>query len=764
MPRDGTVVETFTVEIDDEPVRGNRRRSKVSMLACDALLLVVEHVQIYALILSLSLAWPWPYDWIKVTSVAFFVNLDLWEFTKVHTVYESQTQAYEDPNNIPFSYLAYAIVWLSLAVLMPVVFAAVYLFSTRIPGYGPLDVIIFRAKLTRIFLLATQILTLPFGLTVARLVDCQIYTDTLTGEEQYRSIVLKDTLCWSATHFGILVPLATIALAYVVGLLFWMLFRIRRELISTPLCTCSTWETYHEQNVLLKETEYLHEVDLSWATHHYSLFSSFRRRWVWYRPFSLLIKVVIVGVYGGLFYLPIIQAIVLFSITAILSLTVLVLPPYRVRLFSFMLTFSIFANLCNLSLGMLLRLGVQNALLFGQNLVNSLLVINLAWCLVAFIWLTYIYLRSRKIIGKRLGPLWPVMPEMDSTNLFRDEHTEKFFKSLLNGRRLLEKCYSSTPFFAPVHELVRHIHIINVYSREAEVLEDPSHSSLWALLAEMVDTHSRLAPQSVYGMSAAGRVPHKIQRLMELMPALKKRLDQREYDFILWTPLKKRILFKLFAASTFVRRRNTRVKIPVQINYPHLSAHRASTLSFLKDDCEVYNEQFLIDIEKWEAQRKKSLFPSDDDPTTMIGALDSDRELYEDGLRFAEAHRQKRSYSIQSNTSVDRLLNEVENWQTLHQITSLGAAGPQEYDPEVDDHDVGLPGDVAPQAAAGPGRKSTRFPSSRLNVRFNLLDTITEQDGDPVQHRVGSAISSVGSGLSFNSTDRLIRGVEENFS
>lgn len=46
---DETVVETFAVKIDDEPVLANQKRSKVSMLAIDALLLVVEHIQVFRL-------------------------------------------------------------------------------------------------------------------------------------------------------------------------------------------------------------------------------------------------------------------------------------------------------------------------------------------------------------------------------------------------------------------------------------------------------------------------------------------------------------------------------------------------------------------------------------------------------------------------------------------------------------------------------------------------------------------------------------------
>lgn len=52
--------------------------------------------------------------------------------------------------------------------------------------------------------------------------------------------------------------------------------------------------------------------------------------------------------------------------------------------------------------------------------------------------------------------------------------------------------------FAPVHELERQIQIINSYCREAEYIRDPIHDSLWDLLDELIDTHDRLAPKSLF--------------------------------------------------------------------------------------------------------------------------------------------------------------------------------------------------------------------------------------------------------------------------
>ena len=744
----GSAVEMFAVEIDDELVRANQKRSKVSMLGSDALILAVEHIQIYALILSLSLAWPWSYDWIRVNSIVFFFNLDFWEFTKVHTVYGSQTQAYEDPNAVPFNYLAYAITWLLVAALVPSIFTICYFTIQRLPSYGPLDVILFRAKLTRVFIMVAQLLAIPFGVTAVRLLDCQHYTDVATGEQQFRSIVLRDTLCWSAAHLGIMVPLLLIAAIYFIVLPLWMIFSIRKQLVSPLFCTCNTWRT-HERNLLLKEAEYVQEIDITWAINNYSAFSSFRRPWVWFKPFSFFAKALILCIYGGLFYQQVVQTITLFVFVGVLLLMVLVLPVYRVQIFNFMFTFSIFINLCNLCLGMLLSLGVQSALLYGQNLINSLLVINLSWGLVATFWLTYIHFRSLKVVGKRLGPLWPVMPELDSTNPFRSEHTEKFFKALLSGRRVLEKCYSSTKFFAPVHELSRQVQIINAYCREAEVLEDPAHPSLWALLAEMVDAHSSIAPHSVYGTSTKDSVPHKVHQLMELVPALSRRLEQREYDFILWTPTKQRILLKLLSVATFLRRRTS---IPIVLSYPNLRMSRTSTLTFLSDDWEGSNDRFLVDIEKWEAMRKKSSYDNYYNRFPSIGSLQMDDktsevELWEDVHNAPGGHS---AWSNTSNSTVDRFLDEVDDWQAS-QFKHPGSNASREGG--LGEDEGGWPSSIL------AGRKSTRSPSNKFNVRFNL-DTISEQE-DQSQSRPSSILSSRAS--SCNSTDRLIKGVDEHF-
>ena len=650
----------------------------------------------------------------------------------MHTVYQSQTQAYADPNSIPFNYLAYAFFWIAIVLLSPVVYHTIYLIIARLPNYGPLDISLSRAKLTRAFIFIAQILAIPFGVAVVRHLACQNYPDPTTETEQLRSIIYRDTLCQSVRHLGITFPMVVLFILYFIAVPIWMAYNIHREVVSPLSCSYDSWWT-HERDLQLKEAEFVQGIDLTWSIRLYSLFSSFNRLWIYYRPLSFCVKAVILFVYGVLFYRQQVQVILLYMIVGILFLLVLVLPVYRVRIFNFMLTFSIFTHLCNLALGMLLSFEVQNALLYGQNLISFLLVINLSWGIFAAVWLAYIYLRSRRIIGKKLGPLWPVLPELDSTNLSRNKHTEKFFKALLNGRRILESCYSSTEFFAPVHELSRQIQIINAYCREAEVLKDPAHSSLWALLAEMVDAHSTIAPHSVYGTSVKGSVPHNVLQLMELIPAFRKRLEQREYDFILWTPSKRRILLKLLAVATFLRRRNMRINIPLDISYPNLRGSMNTPLS-LSDDGEGDNDRFIIDIDKWEAMRKKAS-PSNSNRFPSIGSLQTDDETYqvelwEDG-RSPSERRPKRSLSMQSissNGTVDRLLDEAENLQQESHSMHHEAPGPP-MPPHTSNKEENSKEERVVSPSILVGRRSTRSAGNRFNVRFSILDTITEQEG-----------------------------------
>ena len=740
-----TLVETFPVDTEDAgdtDIVGakQRRKRSVSLWLSDAILLCIEHVQLFALTLSMSLSWGWPLSWIRGTSFALLFNLDFWEFIKVHTVYQGRTHAFEDPNTIPFSYLGYALAWLAAATILPLLGGLAYLAISRVPYFSPVQTLLFRARLVRALVIVSQVLSVPLGLVVVRLFDCQHYATLGLNAPQHRSIVLKDTECWSGSHLGVLVPLLAASIFHFVVFPVWMIYRIRKELISPSLCACRTWRT-HEKYVLVKEAEYLLGLDIAWAINHYPLFSSFRRPWVWFRPFSFFAKAIILVLYGGLFYSLQYQVITIFVFVGVCWVAVVLIPVYRLYSFHLMLVFSMFINLCNLILGTLLALEVQNALLIGQNLVNALVVINTAWLFVAILWGTYLFLCSSKASSLRCRPVWPLLSELDVTTKRNSSHTQKFAKAILAARQVAERCYSSTQFFAPVHELSTQIQIINAYCREAEVLEDPMHPSLWGLLSELIDLHTELYPHSVFKTSTKEHIPQPVQELMRQMPYLRKRLEQREYDLSLWRPAKRRILLKLLAVATFMNNRSVRVRIRLDQS----SVARASTMSLLRDDTEQENDTFLQEVEQWEVARRTSA--SMKRPLRAVSHMPStssiELQATDAFVQGVEKWEKARKVSIQarptrnqnrkeSTQSTDAFVRDIEKWEKERRISIETRSNRLPRRPN------------RPSSTQSIPRPGTKQLNSKLSVRFNL-DTISEMEAEQTHYSSNSSSESTSS-------------------
>ncbi len=525
------------------PIKPQR---KINLWLSDAILLCTEHLQIYALILSLSLEWPWPRGWINGTSFAFLFNLDIWEFTKTLTVYAGIEDAIPDPSLVPFNYLGFSIAWILFLISAVALFAVLYALVPKVPFFNVVNGFLLQAKLVRLFAIIAQLFCFPFGLALVRLFNCQNSSGSNT-EIALRSIVIDDT-CFSSTHLGVLLPMIFVAIAYFIALPCCMIYIIRKQLLFPWIYTFKTCKEY-ESNLRLKEAEYKQGLDISWEVNHFYLFASFRRPWVWFCPLSYFFKGILLISYGLFFYWRQYQTIVIFALVGVAVITVSALPVYRLRSFNLMLVFSVIVNLCNLVLGMLLALGAQSSLLLGTNLNNALILINVTWLLVAIIWIAYLIISNLYFVRRKYGPFWPTLSELNWSSKQKSEHTLKYFKAIQAGRQVLERCYSGPALFAPVHKLSKQIQIINAYCREAEVIRDPTRVRLWALVNEMIDVYNHLTPLSVFRTDNI--LPH-IQQLMKMMPAFTKRLKERESELILLAPYKRNILLKLFVIATFL--------------------------------------------------------------------------------------------------------------------------------------------------------------------------------------------------------------------
>lgn len=176
------------------------------------------------------------------------------------------------------------------------------------------------------------------------------------------------------------------------------------------------------------------------------------------------------------------------------------------------------------------------------------MAINITWVTILVIWLVYLVLVNRGIIGHQR--VWPRLSYTSSNTIGED--TKKYLKAALRARHILEKALSSIPLFAPIHELAHQIKVVNAYCREAEAIGDPTHDTLWDLLDELIEAHNTLSAVSVFGMSGKTSVKETSEEFIRLMPSFRKRLKQREYDFILVPPVKRRLLLKMYILSVFI--------------------------------------------------------------------------------------------------------------------------------------------------------------------------------------------------------------------
>ncbi|KAK3727861.1 hypothetical protein QZH41_001640 [Actinostola sp. cb2023] len=328
----------------------------------------------------------------------------------------------------------------------------------------------------------------------------------------------------------------------------------------------------------------------------------------------------------------------------LLSLLIIIMlrsPPFRVTPFNFMIVFCLLVNTVNAYFGCVIEKNkssdVVNSLVVHPYPLYALVCVNALWLAVAIAWVIYLLLRYFQVIGKK-RPLWPTLSRDGKSDM--EAETKKYMRAVLRGRHILEKALSSPPIFAPVHEIERQIHVINAYCREAEYLEDPTFESLWDLLDELIEAHRALSPLSMFSQSVKKSVRETAKEFMKLMPQMRKRLDQREHDFILMNPVKKRMLLKMYVLGAFVNGRCDKIRYEVEKKL-HKSLEKA-------------------------ARPPSSIFSSGDsfDWDSIYGTKDqyNTSDMY--GTTSSSGSRPGTSSTSRAD-SVDKLLDEVDSWEQV---------------------------------------------------------------------------------------------------
>ncbi|EDO29201.1 predicted protein [Nematostella vectensis] len=193
-----------------------------------------------------------------------------------------------------------------------------------------------------------------------------------------------------------------------------------------------------------------------------------------------------------------------------------------------------------------------------------------------------------------------------------------------------------------------------------------------------------------------------------MMPQMRKRLDQREYDFILMSPLKKRMLLKMYVLGAFVNGRCDKIRYEVEKKV-HKSLQKAAQTPSVISSAESF---------EWD-----SLYGSKDPYATT--------DTY--GTNSSIGSRPGTSMS---SRSVDKLLDAVDYWEEEQDITKRNH---DSLDREISQQLVtydSLPSDSTSSSGSLPGQVN----SSQENVRPSISSR-PKSAPQKVQEQSGSKAS-----------------------
>ncbi|XP_006822682.1 uncharacterized protein LOC100373635 [Saccoglossus kowalevskii] len=678
-------------EIDDDyylKFSPKYKRRHVELVFSDAILLVLDFLQIYCLIFSIALRWTWPEDWSYHTRFLFLFNLDIWEFIKLQLpgVYKPASNYYIPSSEMLIDYRLYLLAWGSLVFLFILSFICIYISINM--KKNP-NMLVQLARLKRVYITLCQVLALPFGVAICRLFFCTPYVDLLD--------VHNEITCWTGIHFAYILPFLAIAIVYYIVFPIWMISKIRPHLVSSKA-------ERHEGYIQLKETEYAHSLGTLWLVNLYFLFSSFKRFHVYYRPIIHILKGVLLLWYATLFYEKNFQIGLILVSLLIVFIIICVRRPFRVTSYNFYIIFNFVCLLIVCFLGLLDSFGsIRSAFLTPTYLIWELAGIVGCWVIVTVVWLIYIICRYNGCCC-RDDPLWPRMTSHGLDELSDD--TRKYMQSLLHGRIVLEYALTTSPLFSPAHELARQIHIINAYSREAELLRDPIHDALWDLLDDLIEAHSKIAPISLFAESVKSSIRQTAGDLMRVMPAFKRRLAQREYDFCLMTPEKRRMLLKMYIIGVFVNDRRDRSR----------DYQKADVVK------KLYNPKKSIVL-----QTRDVDFDDDDDD---VGYYDDDENMYSEDVGLGPTGP-RTTYSLYRPDTADSDIVDLMSDEELAEYERRNRPARNDTFSSLDDLNDSI--DINAMMAGIPSLTASRSASAAsvpnsFSSRLDLGNMISSQD------------------------------------
>ncbi|XP_052073966.1 uncharacterized protein LOC127711841 isoform X2 [Mytilus californianus] len=637
-PDEDDIMDDFEEEILEIE---EKKRRHVSLLWQDLLLLTFDFLQIFALLQSMALRWTWSGSWIAKSYFFFLFNLDVWEFMKVYKDAYVSTQSYYTPSaTVPMSYSTFALAGGGCILFLIGIFVAVYLILWVRKDRQFLSK---TAWMRRIYLIFVQLLTLPIGVGVGHIFHCN-------GDKNVD--VMNNIGCFQGSHWGYLVFGIFFYIVLFLVVPIYIIYRSRTEAMGS----CSK---HHEAYLLLKETEYKIGLNKVWLHSDIYFFSSFRYWGIYYRAILQLVKLSLVIVFIAGFHNVKGQATAVTILLFLYALLFVIVRPFRLICFNILLIMTF------ISLGAAGIIGTLETSYNAYTLDNPWLLPQYSrWLIMVtiLVWLlTWLCVTMYLIVNQCLYrchckhiPIWPTFSTSTEGQL--SQESRKFLKMFLRAKILLKKMYDYPVMFAPVHTLSKQIQILNAYVREAEYLGDALHGTMLDLLDEIIEVHSNMCQKSLFAESVKDSIRNTARQFLAVMPAFAKRLAQRDYDFILINPMKRRMLLKMYCMGIFLNGRSERVAKQKVLTKPELQRiwNEPSMLEFQEEDG-YYEDLYPDPVDMSDSDSvdlSVSELEEEDDFMDMLGQMHEIEEINLNNARIVtEKARQKSAGTPRSQSS-----------------------------------------------------------------------------------------------------------------
>lgn len=419
-------VEARIIDDEDEvfDVVDQKKKRSVNLVWLDVFLLILDFLQIFALIQSMALRWLFPKTWFRYTYYVFGANLDVWEIYKFtnSSVYKSIQGHYLASSNVGVSYSHIMYGWFGGVAFLALVYGGLHFFFW-LCIYPQIWARKFMSWVQFIFMNLIHVFSLPMGIALFRIYECEANFNKVYTMNEYD--------CFSSRHWNFAgPPLIYIFLVFIIypAVLIW---KIRQEGMTG---TSKGYLSF----ILLKETEYKLHLNKSWLFDSIWIFSSFKHRGRYYRSALQIVKLSLLIIFVASFQNISTQALV----TAIILLFVMVVAtfirPFRLTSCNVFLCFSILCNLGNAFIGALVSyynpFTIPSAWLTSDYLIYFLSIIQISWLASLVVLLVYLISRtlchSTKSCYKRA--VWPNIATSGTGHLTSE--TRKFMTGIIKAK------------------------------------------------------------------------------------------------------------------------------------------------------------------------------------------------------------------------------------------------------------------------------------------------------------------------------------------